>query len=172
MQILPNFMEKDKIIKEESLHKNMKKGGAVVLNSIWKSLGNLNMNSFSDRLILQKKVFLLQEMGLNLGYDFKKYIYGPYSSELAKDSFTIDIKNNSEEESLKSFFDKLKELSSGHENEPRWFELLATITYLKNKMDKNKIEIKKLIEEEKPYLSDDLLFNEAYSRLIKLKVIL
>ncbi len=166
------MVENNKVNKEEKLHFNMKGVGVIGLDSIWKSLGNLNMNSFSGRLILQKKVFLLQEMGLNLGYDFKKYLYGPYSTELAKDGFAVDIKNNTEDSNLKSFFDKLKELSFSHENEPRWFELLATITYLRNKMDKSKTEIKKIIEEEKPYLSDDIAFNEAYSRLIKLKIIL
>jgi len=50
---------------------------------------SFDMNSFDDRLKLQKFVYLIQEAGLNLGYDFKLYLHGPYSTMLARDGFDM-----------------------------------------------------------------------------------
>jgi len=145
-----------------------------ILCNIWDKIGPFDMDRFSDRLILQKKVFLLQEMGLDLGYIFSKYVYGPYCSELANDGFKIRIKENlSSNPSCDSdpFLEKLKELEKGHKGDSSWFELLGTITYLRNKTNRGKEEIKKIIEEEKPYLFEEKLFSEAYSILIKVDII-
>ena len=162
----------NKVNKVESLPSIMERGvGVILLNSIWESLGNLDMSRFKDRLLLQKRVFLLQELGMDLGYEFRKYIHGPYSSSLAKDGFALEIKNNSNNENAESFFEKLAELEKGHEGESKWLELLATIAYLRNKMEKKKSEIRLIIDEEKPYLSEDELIEEAYSRLINIGVI-
>ncbi|BCU68703.1 hypothetical protein HS7_21400 [Sulfolobales archaeon HS-7] len=44
-------------------------------------------NSFDDRLRLQKYVFIMEKLGLNLGYDFNEYLRGPYSPGLAMDYY-------------------------------------------------------------------------------------
>jgi hypothetical protein len=42
------------------------------LHEIWNEIGSPNMKLYGDRLNLQNKVFLLQELGLDLGYKFKE----------------------------------------------------------------------------------------------------
>jgi hypothetical protein len=48
-------------------------------------LQNMNNQIVKGRTRFQKIVFLLQEQGINIGYKFKPYLYGPYSEELSDD---------------------------------------------------------------------------------------
>ena len=50
---------------------------------------DFNMKSFSNRLKLQKVIYLLQVRGINLGYSYSWYVFGPYSTGLTKDAFCI-----------------------------------------------------------------------------------
>lgn len=47
------------------------------------------INSFEDRLILQKAIYLAQAGGVNLGYYYHWYLYGPYSPSLTRDEYAI-----------------------------------------------------------------------------------
>jgi hypothetical protein len=47
------------------------------------------MDSFDDRLVLQKAVYLAQASGVLLGYHFRWYLRGPYCSALAADGFSL-----------------------------------------------------------------------------------
>ena len=49
----------------------------------------LSVETFDDRLILQKAVYLLQQAQVHLGYRFRWYIRGPYSSSLTEDAFCM-----------------------------------------------------------------------------------
>jgi len=49
----------------------------------------LKVESFDDRLILQKAVYLAQSAGVNLGYYFRWYLRGPYCPPVADDGITI-----------------------------------------------------------------------------------
>ena len=130
------------------------------------------MDLFSGRLLLQKKVYLLQEMGLNMGYDFKFYIHGPYSSQLATDGYKVNLKENlSDNETNGKVFDKLISLEKNHNNDQFWFELLATIVYLRKNNGMTKEEIRQFIIERKPYLYTEVIFSEAYSALISEDII-
>jgi uncharacterized protein YwgA len=44
---------------------------------------------FMDRLIMQKAVYLAQAAGVNLGYYYHWYLYGPYSPSLTRDEYAI-----------------------------------------------------------------------------------
>jgi uncharacterized protein YwgA len=48
-----------------------------------------SMKSFENRLILQKAVYLCQAAGVNLGYYYQWYLYGPYSPSLTRDAYTV-----------------------------------------------------------------------------------
>jgi uncharacterized protein YwgA len=48
-----------------------------------------SMDSFENRLCLQKLVYLVQKAGVNLGYHHGWYLRGPYCSDLATDGFAI-----------------------------------------------------------------------------------
>ncbi len=137
------------------------------LCNIWNIIGPFNMNLFSNRLMLQKKIFLLQEIGFNLGYTFTKYLRGPYCSTLANDGYKIEtIKNDDGLDCSIENIDKLKRLEKGHEGDALWFELLGTIVYMNKKEGESKENIKKRLSEEKSYLFNEKIFEEAYSRLI------
>jgi uncharacterized protein YwgA len=47
------------------------------------------INSFQDRLIMQKAIYLAQAAGVNLGYYYHWYLYGPYSPSLTRDEYAI-----------------------------------------------------------------------------------
>jgi len=144
-------------MKEESFSK---------LCSIWNRIGPFNMDSFSDRLILQKKVFLLKEGGFDIGYGFNKYIRGPYSPVLANDGYKINsgeiVSGNAplSEEIIK----KLHNIEKGHEGEALWFELVTSILYCIKKEGLSIKECKEKLIEEKPHLDMDE-FDEAIKKL-------
>lgn len=47
------------------------------------------IDGFEDRLILQKAVYLAQAAGVNLGFYYHWYLYGPYSPSLTQDEYAI-----------------------------------------------------------------------------------
>ena len=49
-----------------------------------------SMDTFDDRLRLQKFIYLLQAHDIYLGYDFSWYLRGPYCSSLTTDGFILD----------------------------------------------------------------------------------
>ncbi|MGC9108605.1 MAG: hypothetical protein ACP5IE_10520, partial [Infirmifilum sp.] len=57
-------------------------------------------NSFDDRLRLQKYVFIMEKLNLDLGYSFNMYLRGPYSPALAIDYY--------------NYSDNIKELKTNH----------------------------------------------------------
>ncbi len=49
----------------------------------------IKTDTFDDRLIFQKKTYLIQEMGVKLGDTFGWYLHGPYSRDAANDEFQL-----------------------------------------------------------------------------------
>jgi uncharacterized protein YwgA len=47
------------------------------------------VETFEDRLILQKAVYLAQAAGVHLGYYFRWYVRGPYSPSISDDGYAI-----------------------------------------------------------------------------------
>jgi len=45
---------------------------------------NPQIDSFEDRLKIQKGVYLLQKLGVQTGFSYGLYVHGPYSPNLAK----------------------------------------------------------------------------------------
>lgn len=110
----------------------------------------INMEPFDDRLLLQKKVYFLQEFGIPFGYLFGWYFRGPYSSELAKDGFEIESTSKlfSEKwDKLSKFLPKFEDediegIKKAQEffscvkkveiSEGRFLELLSSLHFLKD----------------------------------------
>ena len=107
------------------------------------------MTTFEDRLILQKRIYLLQAFGLPLGYDFSWYIHGPYCSKLAQigttlnriqeilpdkeEEFVSDVKFNDVEyeKKFKKFIKFLEKITpSNHYTLADRLEILASIHIL------------------------------------------
>ena len=64
---------------------------SVELGFILKQIPNydFSMNTFRDRLRLQKTIYLLQVFDVCLGYDFLWYLRGPYCSILTTNGFLL-----------------------------------------------------------------------------------
>ncbi|MEP0827614.1 MAG: hypothetical protein HRF51_03755 [bacterium] len=111
---------------------------------IMKELGGFRVMSLEDRIFLQKSIYLLQLLGINLGYRFSWYRLGPYTSDLTTTAFQIQAnidqyierfaKAALRKEVLESI-DKLKHLLNKKPEkieDHKWFELLSSIHYLKH----------------------------------------
>lgn len=98
-----------------------------------------HMGSFSDRLRVQKSVYLAQEAGVDLGHHYSWYLRGPYSPTLTQDVFDA-IENHEPDAVLPGWEldsatrERLSTLRTAfsHPNltESQWLELLASTHFL------------------------------------------
>jgi uncharacterized protein YwgA len=114
----------------------------LVLDKI--GFGDIKIDKFNERKVLQKKIYLLQLTGIDLGYRYNWYLHGPYCPALANDTFTLREETKYDDEfdnyelnaKTKSKFDKLDIIISMTDamtsNKPEWLELLASLHYLKH----------------------------------------
>lgn len=106
---------------------------------VFQKLG-VSKDAFDDRLICQKKIYLLQSLGTDLGYSYNWYVRGPYSPAL-----TTYVYNNLDVLSTCSFdeirlndqaqrnimtVNKLREERPDDLSVSLWYELLASILYI------------------------------------------
>lgn len=104
---------------------------------------NIRDDTFDDRLISQKKIYILQALGTDLGYEYNWYLRGPYSPSLT--SYIYDNINllsifdfseyslsNTAEKHL-NLVNSLEKLNSDRNiSVSSWYELLASLLYIKN----------------------------------------
>lgn len=129
----------------------------------------ISKESFDDRLICQKKIYLLQSLGTDLGYAYNWYVRGPYSPAL-----TTYVFNNLDVLSSTSFNQyKLSDMAERNINIvlslttdipddltiPSWYELLASILYIYNHRESWKHkgtdeELSNTLRKYKPQFSD------------------
>lgn len=114
------------------------KKALLILSGVLKRIGNYSMGSFKDRLIFQKTVYFLQEFGINFGYSFNWYVYGPYSPELTRSGYKM--KNIADTPKIKFINPKferdlnnLQKFLGNNKNNADWLELIASVHFLKNK---------------------------------------
>lgn len=115
---------------------------------IFQKLG-ISKDSFDDRLICQKKIYLLQSLGTNLGYAYNWYVRGPYSPALttylysnldvlASNDFS-DCKLADTAERNVYCVNRLKERKRADLTTASWYELLASLLYIHNNRESWKI---------------------------------
>ena len=128
---------------------------SILLELILEKLDiKFNIDTTADRIRLQKIVYLLQRCGVNLGYNYDWYIYGPYSRELTSVYYDLDasIKCNEKDytwykldEGVEELnrgindFKKISEIPAGVQivdttksEDITWLEFIASIDYLHN----------------------------------------
>lgn len=107
---------------------------------IFNALQIKSKDTFEDRLICQKKIYLLQQLGTDLGYGYNWYLKGPYSPALtnyiygnldiltkydySQYSLTEDVKGNIE------LINGLSERKPDDLTESSWYELIASVLYI------------------------------------------
>ena len=115
---------------------------------IFQKLG-ISKDSFDDRLICQKKIYLLQSLGTNLGYAYNWYVRGPYSPALTSYLYgNLDVlaSNDFSDCKLADTAEKnvhcvngLKERKRADLTTASWYELLASLLYIHNNRESWKI---------------------------------
>ena len=98
-----------------------------------------SMDSFDQRLRVQKFVYLLQAFDVYLGYEYSWYLRGPYCSTLAAAGFAlagfyVDIPEGSRMRFVSSGanerFERFKEFISGREANTDFLEMAASFHFL------------------------------------------
>ena len=97
------------------------------------------MATFSDRLRLQKFIYLLQAFGIYLGYDYSWYLRGPYCSNLTACAFALqeiydhvpDMKVSFLNNQTQRRFEDFKRFIKGREIDNDFLEIAASLHFLK-----------------------------------------
>lgn len=82
---------------------------------------------FENRLKTQKYVYLARRFGLDLGYRHNIHLYGPYSPDLTKDYYRMDVANMPS--ALPHALNDSEFLSALRGKSSAWLEIAATIIY-------------------------------------------
>ena len=164
----------------------------ILLKLILDEIGfeNIKIDNFVNRKILQKKIYLLQLTGIDLGYRYNWYLYGPYCPALASDTFSLrdeieydkefdDYQLNSKTLDKLGTLGKIVNLPDNlTTNESEWLELLASIHYLKHIAywpGKNNPEFDKIFEklgQSKPHFRDKRQLAEvAWKQLVEVGLV-
>lgn len=124
------------------------------LNLLLKHLEWLNINTFEQRKILQKTIYILREMGVKIRYTYNWYIHGPYSPQLADDAYEIQFNqgyHNDEIEGycfkgeVKEIIERFKKLFKDREKDDEWLELIGSLLFLRNYHDLDDEKLKTLL---------------------------
>jgi hypothetical protein len=137
-------------------------------------ISDINLETFSQRFNIQKRIFLIQVMGCDLGYRFGWYIRGPYCRDLTADAFALKDELNAGERDYEKFHLELEtserigraqalwarpgDLDVSNDD---WLELLASIHYLRHIAywpkggSKDFASVFRALVEAKPKFSDD-----------------
>ena len=105
----------------------------------------VELETFSQRFNVQKKVYLTQVYGVDLGYRFGWYLRGPYCQELTADAFALRDEVREGDREYEQYdlqpeaaqrFDQVKQLfdvpTNCHLSSDEWLELLASLHYLRH----------------------------------------
>ena len=153
----------------------------ITKSLIFKGLNIDRKETLDERIMIQKKVYLLQQLGIDLGYQYDWYLKGPYSPTLIEYIHNNhDLLNSIETAGFslnKEVIDKIKIVNNLITDKPRdieessWYELLTSILYTYNEnhmwcIDRNKEEITRILQMEKPKYKS-LLCGVAYDKLIE-----
>lgn len=105
---------------------------------------DFSMDTFDDRLLLQKFIYLLQAHGIYLGYDYSWYLRGPYCSTLATAGFMLDgfydMMPDGKQDKTEGFannvvrkrFEKFTKFIKGKERNVNFLEAAASLHFLLN----------------------------------------
>lgn len=142
-----------------------------------------DVSNFSDRLKMQKMVYLLQNLGISVGnYNFIWYKHGPYSGELQNDMlvrynerYVINYSRDAEETITKLkntiFMNRTQFSGEKSYNDKEWLECLGSLHYIKTKIlssDASNEKINEALIKRKPHLSNVRLNTQALEELKKL----
>lgn len=136
----------------------------------------LSMDEFDDRLRFQKTVYLLQAFGINRGYDFSRYLRGPYCSLAAHDGYDLrDVydsiptgskvfKSDRANKAFKKFCRFVENKSTND------LEIAASLHYRKITEDWDEARIKKTVKDKREEFTWDMV-NRAWDDMRKAELV-
>ena len=120
------------------------------------------IDTFTDRLIMQKAIYLAQAKGVNLGYFYQWYLHGPYSPSLTRDEFAIAMDISADMDDSRGW--KLDDVSlqrlegiraifsePDRDKLARKLELLASVNFLIDRKQASKADIGQITATLKKY---------------------
>jgi len=143
--------------------------------------GNLpSKSTYDERLLWQKVGYIAQQLGLSLNeYTFNWYKAGPYSPGYT--SILYNFSNIFDEVSNYRLSDlaleKLEPMKVINNNVPtgmstsKWFELVASILFLKKDTELDKKAVFVSLMRKKPFFNDENINDYAWNLLKKLDMI-
>lgn len=150
----------------------------ILLGGLLRRIGNFDNRSLETRIIFQKTVYFMQVFGITLSYNFSHYIYGPYSTDLAKDGYAIQNQLDSikpvqfENQTDEDKFMKFQKFILPHASSSKWLEVAASLHIL-SKLENinNRQELMDEVRRRKKFVSQlfcEEVLNELESKeLIK-----
>jgi len=113
------------------------------------------IDGFQDRLIMQKSVYLAQAAGVNLGYYYHWYLYGPYSPSLTRDEYAIAMDISADMDESKGWklddrssqrLEEIRSLFTGLERDKlaKKLELLASVHFLIDRKQISRVDTKRI----------------------------
>jgi uncharacterized protein YwgA len=135
---------------------------AALLNS---SDLRFDIGSVASRKLLQKIVYLAQQLGLPVHYNYGWYIHGPYSPKLANDYYELksqatlgdSISNYRLADEYSVVSERLNKLLKAKPSDAEaadWAELLASVAFLRRESDYDDEKTHSFLKERKPHVID------------------
>ena len=130
----------------------------------------LSDSSFTERIVSQKTIYLLQEFGIQTTYDFKWYNYGVYSRELADDMFSStpsQIRTAVANSDVEAAIHKLTSFADEDIKNPLFLEMASSILFIyKTNSLLKKDEVFEVLLSKKPHLDNRKQFDSIFEKLI------
>lgn len=145
-----------------------------------RDLNCFSLETINDRILLQKKVYLAQDLGLPLGYGYSWYIHGPYSTDLTTVAYQIipegktTIESHSLKEPYASMIKKVNCLENAIDEQKltisivQWYELLASVAYWYKRGYSTEDKSMEKIQSTKPQFSEEQI-KAGYSTYVAFK---
>lgn len=134
----------------------------------------LSDSSFTERIISQKTIYLLQELGISTTYSFKWYNYGVYSKELADNMFSVSLSqvNSStigqDEEKIINDFTTFAGID---QKNPIFLEMASSTVFLSKQTPFiTKQDLFNELIQLKPHLNNQNQFNQVLDKLNHTKI--
>ena len=143
-----------------------------------RDLNCYSLETINDRILLQKKIYLAQNIGLPLGYGYSWYIHGPYSPDLTVVAYQVIPEGLDAIESYKlnppyaAMVDRVNEIEHQENlnqlkiNVVSWYELVASIAYWYGYDYNTEDKIMGKLRETKPQFSE-VQVKTAYAVYLK-----
>jgi len=172
----------DKINVVNLLHRNKEevitlpnKYIAFVYQDVYKE--DFDCSEFLCRLKMQKLIYLILQMGINIGeYNFSWYKHGPYSQQLQNDMLSmapvVSAKGNLQysrraKDAVRQVSESLQKPKGSPYGSADWAECIASIHYLKKYImpqDANEEDTIYELEKQKQHLNDHNSNEIAYEK--------